>query len=866
MLSPKPTQRRPAAPSGAGARFRTLSRMFNGGRAWPLLAGSGCFATVAAALLAVCAPAPADAAVGPTVQDLVEFTRIIQPVNLDDETLQMQRSPGGQQLFIVTRKSVVASDVNQYDILLLDVSARVLDTGRAQPPQPVLRVHARRDNNDAVPSLTNVRWIDDRTLVMRARMNDPPFQAYKLDTLTRRLTPLTFAPNGVVAFDVSDDLQRVVYVSPVPNPPAPAGARAIVAGTISFWSLHFGHEDLGSQQRRYQYYTVAAGARGQEQTLGEPFAEANLRPPPVSISPDGRWALLPKLEPERHRDWSKQYPFIAQSSAQFGAALTMDPQSYFTRPSSYVTRRLVAYRLSDRQLHTIVDAPDDAVADTQARAPGVWVNGGRSVVIAGTFLPRETGSGDPGSASHVIEYWPDSGQWKDIAALQGRAKGAFSAPGPGEGVIVIDGDRHRRFVRDRAGDGWLEEAALHSNAVAPGVAPSTGAVPTSGAASASGATPVGVTAATKPTASAAASVAQPAAPHDAESSTWRVQVRQSLNQPPDIQASAPGKATVRLTELNPQFKPASWGSMRPYAWRDVSGRTWQGGLMVPADFDPAKRHATVIQSYGFSPDRFYRDGSNIYDGYTSGFAGRAFLRENILVLALPLAPNGGMPEDVREQRVAFVQGVRGAIDALAAQGIVDRDRVGLMGWSGTGELVLNLVTFSDVPIRAASLLDGDANTLFSLTITNAATDSLLMKKERANGGGLYGPWRKNWLANDPSLHTDCIRAAIRVEAYGTTVHNNWDIYALLRRQYKPAEMILLPEGEHALGRPADRMISLQGNVDWYKFWLNGEKRTVPLVAGETVASLAQQYARWEPMRTFKQLGDTGPVCTDDRLQ
>lgn len=782
-------------------------------------------------------PAPALAGIGPSVRDVVEFTRIIQPAELDAPTLQTQRSPDGERLFVVTRKADVTTDTNQYDVLLLDVSSRQLDSGKVAAPTAVLSVRARRDNNDAFPSLADVRWVDDRTLVLRARMNDEPFQAYKLDVQTRQLTQLTHAPYGVLSFDASRDLQRLVYLSPVPNPPMPNGARSVVAGTHSFWSLHFGQQDMSNQLRRYQFFTVQAGSRGQERPLGAPFDEGNMSHPIASISPDGRHAVLPRQEPERQQIWSQQYPYVAQTGATLGAAALMDPLRYFIRASSYVSRRVTLYRLEDQAPIPIVDAPDDATTETGTRAAGLWMNGGRSVIIAGTFLPRRAGAQEPDVASHVIEFWPDSGQWRDVATLRKNATWAVSEVGDGDRFVVLDGDQPRRFVRAKARDAWREEqiSARESARVA-GVDRSAEAM--------------GV--------SARAAGAQPP--------RWQVQVRQALNVPPDIEARGPGGATLRLTELNPAYNRASWGTMREFEWRDASGRVWKGGLMVPSDFDAGRRHALVIQSYGFSPDRFYRDGSNIYDGFTSGFAGRAFLRDNLLVLALPNSPQGDSPKEPRAYRSTFVQGVRGAIDALVAQGIVDRERVGLMGWSRTGESVLNLVTFSDVPMRAASLLDGDSNTLFSLTITNAALDGMLIRKERMNQGGPYGATRLHWVRNDPSLHTECIRAALRIETYGAAVHNNWDIYALMRRQFKPAEMIKFPEGAHALGRPSDRMISLQGNVDWYRFWLNGEKRTEPSLPGETAESLTQQYQRWDQMRTLKDADDKTPVCDKDRLQ
>jgi dipeptidyl aminopeptidase/acylaminoacyl peptidase len=764
------------------------------------------------ALLVSLPAATAFAGIGPTVKEVIEFTRIIQPAALDDETLQTQISPDGGQAFIVTRKADVATDVNRFDILLLDLNPKSLAAGRPGAPVVLLTVEASNDHSDAQPALQDVRWFNERTLVFKARMNDAPEQAYRIDVLTRRITQLTFAPLGLVSFDLSADQRRVVYLAPSPNPALQPGARSVVVGTQSFWSIHFGQDDFRKQQRRYQYFVTEAGARSAARAMGDSFAEASLGFPSASISPDGQWLLLPRYEPERQLAWAKDYPYIAETMDRFGPSLKIDPLSYFSRPSSYVPRRMLAYRLSDGLARPVVDAPDDSMQDNQRRTDRLWQDGGRSVVIAGTFLPVGQGRAAEGR-SHVIEYWPESGRWEVVAVLEKRAKAAYPMAGKYGAFIVVDGDRRRPFVKD-AGGKWLEIVEEPSDA-----------------------------------------------PNRTLEVGWRLRVQQALNQPPDIVAVGAGGAVVRLTHLNPQFVAAQWGSMREYGWKDSRGRDWKGGLMVPADFDATKRHALVIQAYGFSPTRFYRDGSNMYDGFTSGFPGRAFLRENILVLAFPLGPSTGAATDERGRRVAFAEGVQGAIDQLVLQGLVDRDRVGIMGWSATGESVLNLVTFSNAPIRAASLLDGDANTVFSLAITYAFVDGNLVHKERANEGGPYGESRDRWVANDPSLNTHCIRAAMRIETYGKEVHNNWDVYALLRRQYRPAEMIVIPEGGHALARPSERMISLQGNLDWHRFWLNREERSEPTLPSETSDSLRQQYTRWQQMLPLKQAADSKAACS-----
>jgi hypothetical protein len=172
--------------------------------------------------------------------------------------------------------------------------------------------------------------------------------------------------------------------------------------------------------------------------------------------------------------------------------------------------------------------------------------------------------------------------------------------------------------------------------------------------------------------------------------------------------------------------------------------------------------------------------------------------------------------------------------------------------------VLNLITFSDLPIRAATLADGDANTLYTYTVAYGI--GAWRHIEDINRGLPFGRTRDAWIRNDPSLHTDCVNTALRIESYAEPAGLNHDIYALLRRQYKPVEMVLIPGGFHSLSTPSERMISLQGNLDWYRYWLKGERREVPLLVGETSESLQAQYAAWEQMERMKSANDAKPRC------
>lgn len=758
---------------------------------------------IGALLFAAASAAVAQPASGPSVRDIVEFTHIAQPERENDDALAEQVSPDGTKAFVVTRTADVASDKNRYEIQLLDLIPEHLAAQHRPDPLTVFSAAIANDNDGDRPAFQDVKWHGDQTLVFLARLDGEAFQVYRFDLSQRKLTQLTHETNVIDSYGVSDDLRRVVYAVQVPHPPLRGGEHQVVVANQSFWYVKFGQRDHVDLASLHQFLVADVGSSGSARPLGGPTPLMNNEIPRVSISPDGRWALLPRYEPARLDEWAHRYPLIADYLKRYSRSQLVDPLQYFSTPSSYVPRRMTAWRLDDGKEQTVVDAPDaGAPGEEQDLAIGLWQGAGTSLIVAGTFLPP-TSNGDAVAASHIIEYWPESGRWKDVVSLKDHLLDVHVLR---DGFVVMDGSKRREF--HRAAGIWRESG---DTKVAPAKA----------------------------------------------SSSWTLRIVQGLNQPPDVYADGSAGQTTRLTALAPQFDTENWGTMRPYSWHDASGKRWDGGLLSSNRMDPLKRYPLVIQTYDFPPDRFYLDGPN---GYPSSFAGRAFLQHDILVLALPWRPaNYRSPTDLDAFEV-FRSSVRSAVDALVKGGRADPTKIGIIGFSATGERVLSLLAFDDLPIRAATLADGDALTLFSLTVTYGGSDTTWGRKEALAGGLPFGSGWPAWVRSDAALHTECIRAATRIETYGPWVLNNWDVYALLRRQYKAAEMIVLPNGNHLLMTPGDRMASLQGNVDWYGFWLAGKTRTVPLRAPESVESVAAQYARWREMEELKKVDDARPNC------
>jgi hypothetical protein len=99
---------------------------------------------------------------------------------------------------------------------------------------------------------------------------------------------------------------------------------------------------------------------------------------------------------------------------------------------------------------------------------------------------------------------------------------------------------------------------------------------------------------------------------------------------------------------------------------------------------------------------------------------------------------------------------------------------------------------------------------------------------------------KSWLANSPGFNVNNVQAPLLITALNKrSLLGEWEWFAALTRLGKPVELRYLHDGKHELERPWDRMTSLQNNVDWFSFWLQGYEDHDP--------AKAEQYKRWEEM-------------------
>jgi dipeptidyl aminopeptidase/acylaminoacyl peptidase len=285
---------------------------------------------------------------------------------------------------------------------------------------------------------------------------------------------------------------------------------------------------------------------------------------------------------------------------------------------------------------------------------------------------------------------------------------------------------------------------------------------------------------------------------------------------------APVSALAKAQKLtNTTRQIASWPShlREVVRWKSQDGAEIEGVLHKPADFQAGRRYPLLIVIHG-GPTGISRPVP-----YTNGvgyYPIDLWLPRGAVVLEPNYRGSAGYGEkfrslNVRNLGIGDAWDVLSGIDHLVAQGVVDRDRVGAMGWSQGGYISAFLTTKHADRFKAISVGAGISNwmTYYVNTDIHPFTRQYLKAT----------PW------DDPKIYADTSPMTYIKTAKTPTliqhgdqdqrvpVPNAFELYQGLRDQNVPVQLVLFKGFGHPLNKPKANRAAMQQNFDWFNRYL-----------------------------------------------
>ncbi|RMG96951.1 MAG: S9 family peptidase, partial [Deltaproteobacteria bacterium] len=280
------------------------------------------------------------------------------------------------------------------------------------------------------------------------------------------------------------------------------------------------------------------------------------------------------------------------------------------------------------------------------------------------------------------------------------------------------------------------------------------------------------------------------------------------------------RALRRLSVSNEHLLDKKLGAQQVFRWKAADGLELEGILILPVGYEKGTRYPLAVLPHG-GPEGVSLDGWRTratYPAQILATAGYAVFEPNY------------RGSSGRGWRFATADhwdlggkeftDVLDGIDALAAEGIVDPDRVGMAGWSYGGYFSALAATMHSERFKAAMI--GAA-----VTDWVSFTGTTEIEHENSLVHWNLWPWDDLDLAwsRSPIRHVDKAKTpALVVHGLADTrvpPGQGLEIYRALRHKKVPTQLVLYPREPHGLVENVHSLDFIERLVGWFDRYVKG---------------------------------------------
>jgi dipeptidyl aminopeptidase/acylaminoacyl peptidase len=274
---------------------------------------------------------------------------------------------------------------------------------------------------------------------------------------------------------------------------------------------------------------------------------------------------------------------------------------------------------------------------------------------------------------------------------------------------------------------------------------------------------------------------------------------------------------TRLVDVNPQITEIALGREVEVNWTSTDGKTVGGVLVYPVDYREGTRYPLIVAIHGgpASADVLRFNGG--YNAQVYAGAGYAVLKPNYR--GSRNYGNAHRTDIVGDYFTLGFDDIMTGVDHLIAEGIVDEDRMGALGWSAGGHWSNWILTHTD---RFKAISSG-AGTMNWISMY-AQSDVQRNRQYYVGDGFLYedfdtyfdqSPLKYITNASTPTM-IHVVEGDPRVPSPQSV-----ELHMALKKLDVPTELFMYPGRSHGIPDPRNRLVKAVSEMAWMDHYVRG---------------------------------------------
>ena len=274
---------------------------------------------------------------------------------------------------------------------------------------------------------------------------------------------------------------------------------------------------------------------------------------------------------------------------------------------------------------------------------------------------------------------------------------------------------------------------------------------------------------------------------------------------------------TQLVDLNPQLADVALGEEVEVSWTSTDGRTVGGVLVYPVGYQDGTRYPLIVAIHGGPAGADVLRFNGGYSAQVYAGAGYAVLKPNYR--GSTNYGNAHRTDIVGDYFTLGYDDIMTGVDHLIAEGIVDEERMGALGWSAGGHWSNWILTHTD---RFKAISSG-AGTMNWISMY-AQSDVQRNRQFYVGDGFLYedfdtyfdqSPLKYMMNAKTPTM-IHVVEGDPRVPSPQSV-----ELHMGLKKLNVPTELFMYPGRSHGIPDPRNRLVKAVSEMAWMDHYVRG---------------------------------------------